>query len=112
MNNIRVNDLLQQIIKALDENSVAIGKQELTLSGTAQGLTIPVGTRSALIQVESSNTTAIVMRFWEDGSTPTSSSGMFRIHGEFLEILTAENLVKFQAINVTGTTKLNIIYYK
>jgi hypothetical protein len=105
-------NLLRQIAQLLDENSIAIGKQELTLSGTAQGLTIPTGSRSALMQVESTELTALCMRFWEDGSTPSSSSGMFRMNGDFLEIITAANLSQFKAINVTGTTKLSITYYK
>lgn len=102
-----------KIIQLLTENSIAIGSVTITLSGTASPLTnIPVGSKSALIQVESSNTTDIVMRFWENGSAPTSTDGMFRNHGDFLEILTSQNLEQFRAINITGTTKLQVTYYK
>jgi hypothetical protein len=114
MSEVRTNELLQKIIQLLQENSVAIGKQELTLvNGTAVGLTIPIGgAKSALIQVESTETTNPVVRFWEDGSTPTASSGMFRLNGDFLDVITAANLSQFRVIGIAGTTKLQITFYK
>lgn len=106
------NDILNQIRKLLEENSIATGKEVLSLSGTAIALaSIPLNATSALIQVESDSTAAIVMRFWENGSLPTSTDGMYRAGGDFLEILTAQNLNAFRAISIAGTTKLQITYY-
>lgn len=106
-------DLLNKIAQLLTENSIAIGSVTVTLSGTASPLTnIPTDAKSALIQIESSNTTDIVMRFWENGFLPTSTDGMFRMHGDFVEILTSQNLQSFRAISITGTTKIQVTYYK
>lgn len=112
MQNILTTDLLRKIGQLLEDNSVAIGHQTISLGASASSLTIPDGAKSALIQIESDNTTAPVMRFWEDGTLPTTTVGMFRLNGDFLEVTTAQNLVNFRAINVTGTTKLQITYYK
>lgn len=106
-------NILNQIKQLLQDNAVAIGKEELSLSAISKPLaSVPDNAKSALIQVESDNTTAIVMRFWEDGSAPTSSSGMFRMHGDYLEITTTQNLKNFRAYGVAGTTKLSVTYYK
>jgi len=103
---------LTKILQALTNEKNAISKQTLTVTTAAQGLTIPSEAKSALIQVEST-VTDYAIRYWEDGSIPTSSVGWFQGSTAVFEITTSENLRNFKVIQGTsGTTQLNITYYK
>lgn len=104
--------LLKDVIKVLQNEKNAIGNQTLTVDTSALSLTVPAGATSAVIQVQSTVATTAI-RYWEDGTAPTSTVGMSQGHGAVIEITTAENLKNFKVIKETaGTTQLNIIYYK
>lgn len=103
---------LTKILQALTNEKNAIGKQTLTVTGTAQGLTLPIGAVSAIFQVES-DILDFAIRYWEDGTTPTSTVGFFQGNTAVVELTTAENLRNFKVIQGTlGTTQLNITFYK
>ena len=103
---------LAKILQALTNSKSAIGKQTLTISGTAQSLTPTSEATSALIQFESAVTTATA-RYWEDGSVPTSSVGFYQGPGAVIELTSAENIRNFKVIQgVAGAIQLNITYSK
>jgi hypothetical protein len=103
---------LVKIWQALINEKNAIGKETLVVDTPAASLTIPSGATSAIIQIQSTVATTAV-RYWEDGSVPTSTVGMSQGHGAVIEITTAENLRNFKIIKETaGITQLNITYYK
>lgn len=104
------------ILKAALNGFKAFGFQQLTLSGSAQNLTIPTGAKYALIVVESSLTT-IAGRYLEFGGTVTpvvaTSVGIPIKDGTVFDVTDAQNLAGFQVIQeAAGTHKLNIQYYK
>lgn len=107
---------LSQLVQLGLNNPKAFAYQQLTVSGTVQGLTIPEGATKAIIVVESSITSGIVARYLEFGGTVTvvsAGSGMPLYNESHLEILDASNLAGFQVKEeASGTTKLNIQYYK
>lgn len=113
MNDNQIVVILQRISQLLEDNSVAIGKEELTVTnGSSVGINPPENAKSALIQVQSTEATAPVITFWENGSDPSATSGMFRSNGDYFDVLTAQNLAQFRVYGLTGTTKLMITYYK
>lgn len=66
----------------------------------------------ALIQVESSVTSGVVIRFWLDGSEPTTTDGIGRSHLTAIDIAENSNLKNFRVIATgAGTHKLMIQYY-
>jgi hypothetical protein len=114
MNNQLIIQILNKIKDLLGENSVAISHEEKVLVyNTVTNLSVPEGVNKVLIQVESSETTNAVVRFWEDGSKPTLTSGFFRYHNDIFDVNSSENLKKFRIISISeSTTKLFITYYK
>lgn len=114
MSNQLILSVLNKIKDLLGENSVAISKQEISLvTGTVTKLTIPQNVNKALIQVESGEITSPVIRFWEDGSSPTLTSGFFRYHNDIFDVNSAENLKKLRIMGIHETTaKLFVTYYK
>ncbi len=102
---------LTKILQVLSNEPNAIGHETLTVDSTAVALTPPAGANRALIQVQS--TTAVTaIRYWEDGTAPTSSTGFSQGNLALIELLTAENIRNFKAIEETnGTTSLVITYY-
>ncbi len=103
---------LTKILQALITERNASGNQTIVASGTAQSLTPTSGANRALIQFESAITTATV-RYWEDGSVPTSTVGFYQGNGAVIELTTAENIRNFKFIQgIIGAIQLNITYYK
>lgn len=110
--------LLQNIRDLLAKEGngrLCIGFQQLTLSGTAQRLTIPVVTgkpaQSCTITCTNSTPTGTAGRYRLDGTAPTSGVGEVIGDLDTLEITNNTNLNAAQFINVTGTTVLNIHFY-
>lgn len=108
------DQLLLGIYKSLNQSGIdkfkAIGSQTITVS-TATGLTVPDGAKYALMTVESS-TTGVVIRYWSDGTVPTSSTGLALYPGDRVELFNVINLDAFKAIAAqAGTHKLQIQYF-
>ena len=103
---------LTKLLQVFINDVNAIGNQTIVASGTAQSLTPTTGATKALIQVESAVATASI-RYWEDGTAPTSSVGMLHLNGSVIELTTAENIRNFKFIqSVAGSIQLNITFYK
>lgn len=101
------------ILRVLSNDARATGHEVLTVAGaTAQKLTVPAGTKYALIEVESSVTSGVVVRYWLDGSNPTTADGIGRSHLTAIDITEYSNLVNFRVIAAqAGTHKLMIQYF-
>jgi len=110
MSNLNGNQF--QILQSMRNDFKAFSGETLTVTTTAQNLTVPEGTRYIFCQVESTVTTDAI-RYWIHGIKPTSTTGYMRSHGDAFDIIEAENIKKFSVIQGTaGTTKLIITYYK
>ena len=86
------------------------GTQSLTLTGTAQTLTVPSGATFADIYCEGTTAGTDFCRFWHGGSVPTSTVGVkLKDH----EIVTTADPATFRALNGSGsgTCTLRIEYF-
>lgn len=81
-----------------------LGYQQLTVSGSAVGLTVPKGASSARIQV--SGGTGV--RYRDDGTNPTSAVG---IPKNAVEFTYNGNLNTIKFIRVSTDATLDIAYY-
>lgn len=81
---------------------VEIGKQAaLTVSNVAVGLTLPSTTPAAQWAKVTVETQSI--RYWADGSTPTSSEGHLAAAGDEIRLEGPGAVSKFRAIRATGS---------
>lgn len=80
---------------------VPVGKQAaLTVSNVAVGLTVPAVTPKptwAFVTVESNS-----IRFWVDGSTPTTTEGHLAEAGDTIRLEGVDEIRKFLAIRVSA----------
>lgn len=98
-----------------EKDSVAIGYQKLSITGTAQALTIPDGATYAELRLESDVTASVPVRYLMLGNDtlPTSTDGLALNNLDFFDINNGTNLVNFRIIQTTsGTHALHIQYYK
>jgi len=83
------------------------GYQQLTVSTTAVGLTVPDGARYALMKLNDAN----LFRWRDDGTDPTSTVGM-PLPDQGDEFFYTGKLKRFRAIRSGGTDAvLNLAYY-
>ncbi len=103
---------LEKLVRQGNNSYTCIGHETLVITGTAQSLVGNVNATNAIIQVQSTvSTTAI--RYWEDGTVPTSSTGFSQGNGAVMELSNQQNIVNFKAIKETaGTTQIVVHYYK
>lgn len=92
------------ITDRLQGNFSAKGYQQLTSLSSATALTVPAGSRLALIQGETQN-----VRWRDDGTDPTTTVGMKLLADGALEYDGALSAIKF--IEITSGAKLNVSYY-
>ncbi len=105
--------VLNKIKDLLAPNTVCVGFETLSITSTATSLTsVPTAANSALIQIQS-NITTDAIRYREDGTAPTATVGKFKGNGDEFEVISNESLKQIKIIQGTsGTTQLNISYYK
>lgn len=111
-NNSQTN--LEKIVRALTYDATAFANQTITLTnGTVASLTVPAGTKYALCYVSSSTATDFI-RYWLDGSTPTSSQGIKRIAETAFDISGADDIKNFKcyASVASGPITLNVQYFR
>lgn len=97
--------MLTEILNAFRKPA---GYQQLTVSTTAVGLTVPSGAGRAVIVVE-----AQPIRYRDDGTAPTASVGMLCAAALRFDIESRESLLAFRAIRQGGVDAvLSISYYK
>ncbi|HMU86918.1 MAG TPA: hypothetical protein PKC11_04730 [Agitococcus sp.] len=86
--------------------SKPLGYQQITSLGSAVGFSsVPSRARLVMIQAESQN-----VRWRDDGVNPTASVGMVIVANDTLFYTGDFSAIKF--IEVTGSAKLNIIFYE
>ena len=103
---------LTKLLQVLTNDVNAIGNETLVVDTIALSLTPTSGANKALIQVQSTVTTTAI-RYWENGTVPTSSTGFSQGNGAVIELTTAENIKNFKIIKETaGTTQIVVTYYK
>lgn len=84
------------------------GYQQITVSTTAVGLTVPEGAGRAVVVVE-----AQPLRYRDDGTDPTATVGMLCVAATRFDIESREALLAFKAIRSGGTDSvLSVSYYK
>jgi hypothetical protein len=79
--------------------------QTLTLSGTAQSLTVPSGTVWATVCLETANA-----RWRDDGIAPTAAVGQPFVAGQCMQYAGPFNT--FQLIAQTGSPVITVSYYR
>ena len=105
---------LSELVDLTRKSKQAIGYQKLVV-GALSSLTIPVGATYCEMRIESTNTTAIVLRylFLNTATPPSTTDGMALTHLDLFDILNNENMNNFRIIPaVAGTHTLHIQYYK
>jgi hypothetical protein len=85
-----------------------VGTQNLTLTASAQTLTVPSGATHADIYAEGASTSDRC-RYWHGGTVPTSSVGN-RLGDH--ELISTADPATFRAINSVGNITLRVEYYK
>ncbi len=120
MKNIPTN--LESIARRIQGDLKAIGKEVITLaaSPTINYLTVPANASWADIVIEADDPTLAadatrLVRYWYDGSTPTTTEGLPGAHLDIIRIGTAVNLNKLKILIVdTGTAVITaqVQYYK
>ena len=82
------------------------GYQQLDVSTTAVGLTLPAGAQRAVITVEAQS-----IRWRDDGTAPTDAIGTLVAANATIELNSLLSLRQFKAIRVSVDAKLSITYY-
>jgi hypothetical protein len=89
----------------------AISNQQLTVDGTVAKLTVPTNAKYALIVPESS-ATGTAIRYWLDGSIPTTTEGIPRGNLDAFDIVEKQNLENFRITQAqAGTHNLQVQYF-
>jgi len=102
-------------IKQLAANNYqAFAYEAITVNGTVKSLTIPEGTKYALLELESSVTSGVVARYLETKSSVVSTTvGMGIRDGWWGDSTLYGNLAGFQITQAqAGTHVLHVQYYK
>lgn len=104
---------MPQAVRAFPTYYSPIGKQILTVSSSAVGFTLPTSPqcRAVFFSVEYVTATTDTLRFWVDGSIPTSTEGMLLFNGDTVEITNVDAINNFKVIQVTNDMKIMITYY-
>jgi hypothetical protein len=83
-----------------------VGYEQVTVGTTAVGLTVPPGATKAVIRVD-----AQPVRFRDDGTNPTSSTGFLFKDNDIFEAY-GESILQGKFIRDGGTNAtLNVLYY-
>lgn len=90
-----------------DRGVNAQGKETLTVAASAVGFaSIPAGASIAIITTETAD-----IRYWVDGSTPTTSQGHLVSAGDAIKLDSVGQLTNFKAIAVSGSATMQISYF-
>lgn len=97
--------MLSEIVNAFRKPN---GYEQVTVSTTPVGLTVPINSNRAIVVVE-----AQPLRYRDDGVNPSATVGMLAVAETRFEIESREALDAFVAIRDGGTDSvLSISYYK
>lgn len=105
-------DYIKKLVLFQENRGTTVGYQNLSISNTSVGLTVPSNADSAILRIESTSTVYAV-RLRSDGTAPTSSVGFPMLDGDVIEFLTAEDLRRLRFIEANvGTHSVHVIYFK
>ena len=105
---------LSELVSLSKRNLVAIGYQQINITGSVSSFTVPADAKYALCVLEST-ATGIAVRYLELGdlTLPTPTTGLPRSTGDSFDVQGAQNLTNFRVTKTqTGTHLLNVVYYK
>jgi hypothetical protein len=105
---------LSELVSLSKRNLVAIGYQQITITGSVSSFTVPADAKYALCVLESS-ATGVAVRYLELGglTLPTTTIGLPRSNGDSFDVQGAQNLTNFRVTQAqAGTHSLNVVYYK
>lgn len=112
---INFTQTLTRLLQIASTGWRAIGHEIITFSdGNVKSLTVPDNARYALMVLEEAggSGTSKLIRFWEDGSNPTTTEGIVRGDLDAWDIVSLSNLKDFKAIRLTAAShKLFVQYY-
>ena len=113
-----MQSIAQKTLIVLSNDYKAFAHEVLTVGASVVSLTLPTNPNTneviakyALITVEGADVTD-GMRFWMDGSAPTSTDGLLRLDGSVFDITETSNLSNFKAIGVNAGATLQIQYFR
>lgn len=102
-------DILAQVVLAGVHKRTYLGVQSLTLTGSAQTLTVPAGTPATFADIYCEGGGATDFgRYWHGGVTPTAAVGK-RLYND--QELQSADPGSFSAIVGSGTPILRVEYY-
>jgi hypothetical protein len=107
-------DILRSLLTKITTNNKAIGHEVITFNAASVfSLTVPDQARYALCVLEEVGSTgsAKVIRFWLDGSNPTTTVGIPKGDMEAFDIAGYSNLKEFRAIKVAGGSHTLTVQY-
>lgn len=118
----RLNQQLADIKGLFDKNLICAATTVQTVT-TAAGIVPPTGMALSdfqyiLVQVDEAAATLTVplIRYTEDGTTPTNTVGKKMSDGESFDVIGTQNIAKLQVIKTTAaaaaTVVLQISFYK
>ena len=89
-------------------SAIASSAEALTVSNSSVGFTtVPASATRAIVVVKSQP-----LRFWVDGSTPTTVAGMYA-NDDYIIYLYKSEITKFRAIREGGTDAVaNVTFYE
>lgn len=89
----------------IDINFSPLGYQQITVSGTAGGLTIPAGANMCMVLVSAA------VRYRDDGTAPNGSVGMPIAANNWPPLEYSGDLSALSFIAVSGSAILDVCYY-
>lgn len=110
-----IHKKLDIINSALRKNYIACGIETLALStASSTGLaSIPTDARYAIIQINETTTSGSVdvIRYWQNGTDPTSTTGIVRGDRDAFDLITMENIKNFRVIRLTANAHVLQVQY-
>lgn len=89
----------------IDVNFYPLGYQQLTVAGTAGGLTVPTGATMCMILAEAA------VRYRDDGNAPNGSVGVTIPANNWPPLEYSGDLAALQFIAVSGSATLDVSFY-
>src|SRR5258706_11050253 len=83
---------IRNYLRHISEGTQCVGFQQLSITGTAVNLTVPVNATSCRFTVDNSAAQATAARYRMDGTAPTSSIGEILGHLDTLDIINTDNM--------------------
>ena len=104
--------LQEKILGELKLTAIPNGVEKLVVTTATTLQSIPAtGVRYALIEIESASSSDYI-RYWCDGTLPTTAIGVKRGDGTAFDLLGPVAIAQFRVIGVGAGATLNIQYFR